>query len=66
MNPVKPPKPQFVVRRSIRRDADGAEHPTPFVRHGHLGRNDACPCGCGQKAKRCEVGQGVLEQQRWA
>ena len=24
-------------------------------------RNGSCPCGCGQKAKKCENGRRVLE-----
>jgi uncharacterized protein len=30
-----------------------AEQPNPFASFGKIGRNDPCPCGSGQKYKRC-------------
>ncbi|CAL77766.1 putative transporter (YecA family protein with SEC-C motif)) [Bradyrhizobium sp. ORS 278] len=32
---------------------DFAERPNPFASLGKTGRNDPCPCGSGQKFKRC-------------
>ncbi|MGJ5180494.1 UPF0149 family protein [Bradyrhizobium oligotrophicum] len=32
---------------------DFADRPNPFASLGKIGRNDPCPCGSGQKYKRC-------------
>lgn len=43
----------ILVLRKLARIREERGHATPLARQAKVGRNDPCPCGSGQKYKRC-------------
>jgi uncharacterized protein len=43
----------ILVLRKVARIREAIRHPAPLPRRNKVGRNDPCPCGSGQKYKRC-------------